>query len=96
MFKFPVDVANDAGLTDFDRTELNVLRHAYESGGVDCLDKALAALADANPIQYVRLMAALFPDAARETIRDVVAEAGLTIEDINGMIRKAEISRKIH
>lgn len=96
MSKFSLNVADGTGLTDSDWEEINVLRSSYEAGGMAGLDNALAALADGNPIQYVRVMAAFFPDLARDTIRDVVANAGLTVEDIDQLIQRAEGRRNLH
>jgi hypothetical protein len=41
-------------------------------------------------IQYVRTMGAFFPDMMREAIRDEMAEAGMTEEDLRELIRKLE------
>ena len=43
-----------------------------------------------DPIRYAVVIGAFFPDMVRETIRDQMAEAGLTEEDIRELLQKAE------
>jgi hypothetical protein len=48
---------------------------------------ALGQLAK-DPIRYVVVIGAFFPDMMRETIRDQTAEAGITEEDLRELIQK--------
>jgi hypothetical protein len=43
-----------------------------------------------DPIRYVVVIGAFFPDMMRETIRDQMAEAGITEEDLRELIQKLE------
>ena len=62
---------------------------ALEDGGQKGLSKALDELAS-DPIRYMKVIGALFPDMVREAIRDEMAEAGMTEEDLREMLRKLE------
>jgi len=48
-----------------------------------------------DPIAYVRVIGAFFPDMVREQIRDVMAEQGMTKEDLRELIRKLEESQAL-
>ena len=49
---------------------------------------ALSALGMA--FRYIRVAGALFPDMVREAIKDAMAEAGITEEDVRYMVRAFE------
>jgi hypothetical protein len=85
----PFEVVDPSGLTDADWAEISKLQQAYKEGGKRALNKAMAALAN-DPIRYVAVVGAFFPDMIREAIKDSVAEAGLTEEDLREMVRKLE------
>src|SRR5215831_5929888 len=54
------------------------------------LSKAFRELAEADPIKYVHIMGALFPDMIRETAKDHLAEIGMTEDDLRELIQKLE------
>jgi hypothetical protein len=83
----PVDTSH---LTDADWAEINKLRAAYEAGGQKALSRAMKHLSEANPIRYMHVVAAYFPDAVRQAIKDAMAEKGMTDEDLRKLIRKLE------
>ena len=90
MAKWPFEEpADSSGLSDADWAHLNKLKAAYESGGSKALSKAIGELAT-DPIRYVRVVGALFPEMINEKIRDALAEHGITEEDLREMLRKAE------
>jgi hypothetical protein len=41
-------------------------------------------------IRATRVIGAFFPEMVRETIKDVMAEKGITIEDIHELLQKLE------
>ena len=43
-----------------------------------------------DPVRYIRVAGAFFPDMVREAIKDSKAEAGITEEDVREMVRKLE------
>jgi hypothetical protein len=83
-------IKNTSGLTDADWAEINRLRRAYDSGGDEALKRAYKDLCKGDPIRWVRVMGAYFPDYAREKLKDAMADLGMTIEDLRDMIRKSE------
>jgi hypothetical protein len=85
----PFEVVDSTGLTDADWAEINKLRRAFDKGGQAGVSKAMVKLAK-DPMRYVTVMGAFFPDVIREAIKDSVAEAGMTEEDIREMVRKLE------
>src|SRR5215470_5226772 len=84
-----LEVQDTSGLTDADWAEINKLRKAYEAGGRKAIDSALKKLAK-DPIRFVAVIGALYPDMMREMIRDQMAEAGITEEDLRELIQKLE------
>jgi hypothetical protein len=85
----PLEVADTTGLTDTDWAEINKLKNAYDAGGQKALSAALDQLAK-DPIRATRVLGAFFPDLVRETIKDQLAEEGITEEDLRALIRKLE------
>jgi hypothetical protein len=85
----PFEVVDISGLTDADWAEINRLQDAYKEGGKRALNKAMAVLAK-DPIRFASVIGAFFPEMIREAIKDAVAEAGLTEEDLREMVRKLE------
>lgn len=82
----PVDTSR---LTDADWAELNKLRQAYRTGGQKALSKAMAELGE-DPVRYIRVIGAYFPDKVREAIKDAMADAGMTEEDFHELRKKHE------
>jgi pyruvate/2-oxoglutarate dehydrogenase complex dihydrolipoamide dehydrogenase (E3) component len=85
----PFEVIESSGLTDADWAEINKLQRAYRDGGKKGLSKAMAELAK-DPIRFATVVGAFFPEMIREAIKDAMAEAGMTEEDLREMIRKLE------
>jgi hypothetical protein len=73
----PFEVVDPSELSDADWADINKLGRALEDGGQKGLSKALDELAS-DPIRYMKVIGALFPDMVREAIRDEMAEAGMT------------------
>jgi hypothetical protein len=92
----PLEVVDSSGLTDDDWAKINRLRDLYESGGPKALSKAFRELAEADPIKYVHIMGAFFPNMIRGTIKDHLAEIGMTEDDLRELIQKLEGSDKRH
>ena len=80
-------IQDTTGLTDADWAEINKLRKTYKRGGRKAVGLALEKLAKA-PIRYAAVIGALYPDMMREMIRDQMAEAGITEEDLRELIQK--------
>jgi hypothetical protein len=78
---------DSSGLTDADWAEINKLRRAHEGGGQDGLSEAMSKLEKDDPVRYIRVAGAFFPDMVREAIKDSMAEAGITEEDVREMVR---------
>ena len=80
------EIADTSGLTDADWAEINKLRRIWETKGTKALTKAFDQL---DPGRCFRIMAAFFPERVYNTIRDQMAEKGITEEDLKEMARKA-------
>jgi hypothetical protein len=50
----------------------------------------MATLSEADPVRATRVVGAFFPDLVRETVRDLLAEKGITVEDLREMLQKLE------
>jgi hypothetical protein len=84
------EIKDTSRLSDADWAEINKLRRAYDSGGDEALKRAYKDLCKGDPIRWVRVMGAYFPDYVREKLKDAMADLGMTIEDLRDMIRKSE------
>jgi hypothetical protein len=80
-------IANPAAINDADWAEINKLRAAFETGGQEALQKAYRELGR-HPVQYIRVMSAIYPDEVQASIKDAVAKRGLTKQDILDAVRK--------
>jgi hypothetical protein len=76
-------------LTDADWAEINKLRRAFSNGGERALKKACNELAD-DPRRWIRVFGAFSPDKMREALKDAMARAGITKEDLIELARKPE------
>jgi hypothetical protein len=83
------DIADPSGLTDADWAAINKIRDAYTSGGPGAFSAALDELAR-DPILTYKIMGAFFPEMMREKTKDMLAESGITREDLEELLRKAE------
>ena len=84
-----LDIVDASSLTDADWAVINSLRRTCERGGAKALAVSLKKLV-ADPIRYVRVVGAFFPDMIREEIRDMLAEEGITREDLEEIVRNQE------
>jgi|SRR5215469_1294741 len=84
-----LEVQDTSGLTDADWFEINKLRKAHKKGGRKAFANALDRLAK-DPIRFAVVIGALYPDMMREMIRDQMAEAGITEQDLRELIQKLE------
>jgi hypothetical protein len=84
-----LEIQDTSGLTDADWAEINKLRNARKKGGRKAFANALDRLAK-DPIRFAVVIGALFPDMLREMIRDQMAEAGITEQDLRELIQKLE------
>jgi hypothetical protein len=84
-----LQIANPSILTDADWLELNKLRTAFETGGQEALQRAYRELGK-DPVRYIRVMSAIYPNEVQASIKDAVAKRGLTEQDILGGVRKRE------
>jgi hypothetical protein len=85
----PFQIADPSALTDADWTEINKLRVAFETGSPEALQQAYRELGK-DPVQYIRVMSALYPSEVRASIREAIAKRGLTEQDILQAVRKRE------
>jgi hypothetical protein len=84
-----VAIVDTSLLTDADWAEINKLRRAYEIDGSVGLSKVLKKLAS-DPVRYVMVTGALFPDMIRNAIKDRMAEMGVTKDDLKEMARRLQ------
>jgi len=89
-------IADASGLTDADWTAINKLKHAFVVGGADGVATALDQLSVSDPIRYVYVLGALFPDMVREAIEVQMAESGLPEDDTREVLRKLERRTTMH
>ena len=71
-------------------SKINNLRRAYEDGGKKALSKAMAELAKNDAVSFVTVAGAFFPEMIREALKDAMAAAGITEDDLREFVRKSE------
>jgi hypothetical protein len=81
------EVVESSWLTDADWTEINKLQRVYKEGGKKALNEAMGALAK-DPIRFVRVVGAFFPDMIRKTVRDALEQI-LIRRDHNRLRRRS-------
>jgi len=84
-----LEIQDTSGLTDADWAEINKLRKTHKKGDRKALEIALDQLAK-DPVRFAVVIGALYPDMMREMIRDQMAKAGITEEDLRELIQKLE------
>jgi hypothetical protein len=82
-------IVDSSLLTDGDWAAINQLQRAYERGGQRALSAALGKLAK-DPIRYFSVVGAFDPVMVREMFRDMLAERGITREDLEAIVREYE------
>jgi hypothetical protein len=85
-----LDVADSSGLTDDNWSEVGKLQQAYKTGGERALKKAMDVLLDKDPVRFIVVVGAFFPNVVREAMKDAMAEAGITDEDLQDLERELE------
>ena len=85
-------IVDTEGLSDADWAEINKLLRAYEAGGSDAFWEALNELSDKDPVRYIAVASAFFPDVVRSIITEEIAERGMTEEDLRALFKKLKIS----
>jgi hypothetical protein len=81
-------IEDTSHLTDADWAAINKLVHAYKTNGQKALQKEMKALMEQDEVRYYRIMAAFFPQKMSDTIRDAMAEMGVTEEDVREMAER--------
>jgi hypothetical protein len=85
----PFQIADPSALTDADWVEINKLRLAFETGSQEALQRAYRELGR-DPVQYIRVMSAIYPNEVRASIKEAMAKRGLTKQDILNAVRRRE------
>lgn len=83
-----LEVIDASGLTDTDWAGINKVARAYEVGGLDAFWNELKNLGEL--VFQIRVAAAFFPGEIREAMKDEMAAQGITGEDLQELLRKAE------
>ena len=87
-------IQDASGLTDADWAQINKLRQALEHGGDKAFQKKALADLKKDPSRYLRVMRAFFPVRVREALRDSLANAGITEEDLRELAKVLRPARK--
>jgi hypothetical protein len=89
MVDDPFEGLDTTRFTDADWAAVNKLKCAYEDGGQRRLSAELEELKK-NPVLYITIMHACAPERIREVMKDVMADQGITEQDLRDAIRKSE------
>src|SRR5262245_19154190 len=84
-------IVDTEGLSDADLSEINKLLRVYDAGGSDAFWEAVEELGDEDPVRYVAVAGAFFPDVVRKIIRDEMAEQDMTEEDVRDLFKKLKM-----
>ncbi len=86
---FPMKMVDPSYVSAADWAEINKLKRAWEAGGSEGLKRAIAELFK-DPTTATRIMAAFYPERVAETIKDEMAEVGMTKEESEELMRKLQ------
>lgn len=84
-----LEVVNPSGLTEVDWIAVNKVRRAYERGGWDAFWSEFETFGDDLMLQ-IMVLKALFPDVMRKAIKDELAGAGFTLEELPALLKKTK------
>ena len=85
----PFQISDPSNLTDADWVEINRLRLAFETGNQEAVQQAYRELGK-DPVRYIRVMSAIYPNEVQASIKDAMAKRGLTEQDILDAAQKRE------
>jgi hypothetical protein len=88
------DLPIAALLTDADWAEVNKLRRVHEIDGSKGLSKAVEKLIKDDPAHFLTIAAAYFPAHVFNDMKDHMADAGITEEDLEEMTRKLQPTKQ--
>ena len=84
------EIEDPSFLRDTDWIEVNNLRREYDRGGSSALRAAWKDLVSRDTPRAGRIFGAYFPRKWRETLLDTLADVGLTVEELEEMLREFE------
>jgi hypothetical protein len=88
-------MSDSSTLTDLDWAEINKLRKAYETRDQEGPQQTYRELGK-DPVRYVRVMSAIYPDVVRDALKDAMAKRGLSEQDILDAAQKRESHARDH
>jgi hypothetical protein len=71
------------------------MERAYERGGWDAFWSELETFSD-DVVLQIKLAGAFFPDEIRKAIKDILAERGVTVEELRELLKKTEALDTVH
>ena len=87
---YKLNVVDSSDLTDSDWAAVNRVNRAYEAGGIDAFWDYLERLGNGDWVFQITIASAFFPTQIREALMDVMADYGLTMEDLRETLEKGE------
>ena len=87
--KLELEVVNPSGLTEADWIAVNKVRRAYERGGWHAFWSEFETFGE-DLILQIMVLRALFPDVMRKAIKDELAGAGFTLEELPELLKKTK------
>jgi hypothetical protein len=84
------ELVDASDLTDVDWAEINKLKEAFAKDGREGFERAFDELYERDDIHWMRIAYAYYPTTVTEALKDNVAEAGLTAEDLRELIWKLQ------
>jgi hypothetical protein len=89
----PPVVVDSEDLTNTDWAEINKLKRAFENGGSKAFWEAMDRLGEDDLGTQVHIAGAFWPEMVKDLIKDAIADAGMTEEDIREVMRKLKSSQ---
>ena len=81
-----LEVVDSSGLSDADWADINRLRQAFADGGSRAFWDAMDELGKIDLFRQVHIAGAFFRDTMREAIKDEMAAAGMSEDDLRDTI----------
>jgi hypothetical protein len=86
--KSKLEVVDASDLTDSDWAAINKVIRAFRAGGMHAFWQELDKLDDGDLVLQIKVAGAFFPNEVREALKNEMAEQGITIEDLQEVLKK--------
>ena len=96
MGRATLEVVDATDLTDADWACVSTVKRAYEAAGIEGFRDAIERLGNGDWVFQIKIASAFFPAQIREELMDIMADYGLTTDDLREILQKEEEGLPAH